>query len=366
MHSYSLDEYGLDGCYSITSNVYSVPEWDCLHTLVQIRSSQYMISPPIQTSETMYEIGSILATGTYGKVYHAKRSCSEETRNIVIKEHETDSPTSYTLHEAILHAIVHKTFTDIGLGCVIPALYEVTTRNDSAVCMAMEWVPGSTLLHYFHIYLTRISNSVITPSLPDSLEHARSKNDSLLLDILVQVAIYLTILQKKLQFMHRDLKINNVLLRHTSARSRSVLRRLDHPLLDKPWECRHDVVVIDFGFSCMKGQSTFEAGFFFKSYPPSVNHGRDLALFLYSIHAFFPLNHYVSPTLWAFLQSCMLVHVDGTPISLFQGIQTNGTPCVPGSSVPFDKGIYHFLQKDSIDLSACDPSVFLKNVNNIL
>lgn len=358
-----LNSYGLEGCYAISSNVYDVPNWNDLHTLERYKSQIYKIVPPLHGVDILYEMGPILATGTYGTVYHAKRTRSTKCHNIVIKQHETTS-----LHEAILHAIVHKTFTSLGLGFAIPELYEVTSKSEhtSVLCMAMEWVPGSTLLDYFHIYFTKITNAAIHVTLPDSLQKARAKNDALLLDVLVQVAIYLTILQKKLQFHHRDLKVNNILIRHTSARSRFVLRRLDHPLLTKPWECHHDVVVIDFGFSCMMGSDPFEAGTFFKAYSSSINHGRDLALLIYSIHAFFPLDQYISPKLYAFLQSCMKIPMGVTTVQLLHGIQTDGSPCLSGSAVPFDEGIYHFLQKDSIDLSSCDTSAFLKNVNTIL
>jgi len=356
-----LDSYGLNGCYYNSPNVHDVPEWNQLYRLEHYKEQMYTIAPLLHGINIQYEIGSILAIGTYGKVFHAKRARQGKERNIVIKEQETTAP-----HEAILHAIVHKTFTEIGLGCVIPELYEVTSRTPHSIYMAMEWVQGSTLLHYFHIYLTPIRNAAITPTLPESLEVARIKNDTLLLDILVQVAIYLTILQKKLQFNHRDLKINNVLIRHTSARSRSIIRKLDHPLLSKPWDCRHDVVVIDFGFSCMMGDLPFEAGTFFKSYPSSINSGRDLALFIYSIHAFFPLDQYLSPSLWTFLQSCMAIPMGTTIVQLLNGIKTDGTPCLPGSKISFNEGIYHFLQNEELDLSSCDPFIFLKNVNYIL
>ena len=358
---YSLDTYGLIGCYYITSNVYNVPLWKYLHTLMPLNEQTYTIIPPLHGLSTIYQMGSVLAVGTYGKVIHAKRARNAEERHIVIKENETDT-TSYSLHEAILHAIVHKTFTEIGLGYVIPELYEVTAHTTGSMCMAMEWVPGSTLLHYFHIYLTRIKHAATTRILPESLEIARKKNDTLILDVLVQIAIYLTILQKKLQFNHRDLKVNNVLIRHTSSRSRSILRRLDHPLLKKPWDCRNDVVVIDFGFSSIHGDSSFEAGLFYKSYPSSMKPGRDLALLIYSIHAFFPLDQYLSPICWRFLQSCMTTD----SICILNGIQTDGTPCVSGSPIIFDEGIYHFLQKESVDVVGCNPYTFLKDVNNIL
>jgi hypothetical protein len=62
----------------------------------------------------------------------------------------------------------------------------------------------------------------------------------------------------------------------------------------------------------------------------------------------------------------MKIPMGATTVQLLHGIQTDGTPCPPESTVPFNEGIYHFLQKDFIDLSSCDPSAFLKNVNTIL
>jgi hypothetical protein len=71
---HSLDQYGLDGCYYITSNVYNVPEWDQLHTLYPMKEHVYAIAPLLHEMNTQYEFGSILAVGTYGKVFHAKRA----------------------------------------------------------------------------------------------------------------------------------------------------------------------------------------------------------------------------------------------------------------------------------------------------
>ena len=114
----------------------------------------------------------------------------------------------------------------------------------------------------------------------------------------------------------------------------------------------------------MKGTPLFEAGTFFKS--PTTHQGRDLAMLIYSIHAFFPLDQYVSPLLWSFLERSTTGHMGSTPVSLLHGIQTDGTPCPKGSKIPFDEGIYYFLQKDSVDLPGCDPFVFLKNANDSL
>ena len=61
---YSLDSYGLDGCYYITSNVYNVPNWDQLHSLYPVKERVYAIAPLLHGVDTRYEMGSILAVGT--------------------------------------------------------------------------------------------------------------------------------------------------------------------------------------------------------------------------------------------------------------------------------------------------------------
>jgi hypothetical protein len=62
----------------------------------------------------------------------------------------------------------------------------------------------------------------------------------------------------------------------------------------------------------------------------------------------------------------MMILMGSTTVQLLNGIRTNGTPCLPGSTIPFDEGLYHFLQKKEVNLTSCDPFVFLKNVNHIM
>ena len=362
---HSLEEYGFDGCSIETTNgtvdIRNIPSLSTIRTL-QFMDGQLSVDHPLNNGITpSYEIGSILAEGTYGRVYHARRATrSTHARNIVIKE-----SSSATLEEPMLHAIAHKTFADIGLGSVIPEFYEVT-KQSSSLFMAMEWIQGSTLLKFFHVYLTKITNAAKVIFLPDSLQASRTRNDTLLLDVLVQSSIYLTILQKKLRFNHRDMKLNNLLIRHTSSRSRSILRKLDHPLLPTPWNCLYDLVMIDFGFACIacdSKKSMLEAGTFFKPDYDCMNAGRDLALLIYSIHAYFPLDQYVSPSLWTFLHQCMIAHKGDKHIQLLHGIQTDGTPCgTSHTPVPFDAGIYLFLRETDVEIPGCIPSVFLKGI----
>jgi len=349
-------------------------------SLYSVVENEWIVYPPLSNGTIpLYTFGSVLAEGTYGRIYHVKRETASNVkvlnstvetltrsgpiRNIVIKE------SSDTVHEAILHAIVHKLFKTIGLGSVIPELYEACIRKvnyTTSFLLAMEWIQGSTLLRFFHIYLTKIINASKLQTLPTSLEIARKRNDELLLDILVQTAMYLHIMQTKLKFNHRDLKLNNVLIRHTSSRSRSILRRIDHPLLSKPWDCKYDLVIIDFGFSCIaceSKKSKFEAGNFFKPDYHCMKEGRDLALLLYSIHAFFPLDQYLSPTFWTFLQSCMIANQGTKQYQLLEGVQQDGTP---GPPVQLNEGVYKFLRETSTEIPGCVPAKFLDSIKFFL
>jgi serine/threonine protein kinase len=375
---HSLESYGLDGWYvemapkSIEFHHTPTPS----RTLYSVVKDEWMVYPPLSNGTIpMYTFGSVLAEGTYGRIYHVKREIatldssvetltrSGTSRNIVIKE------SSATVHEAILHAIIHKLFKTIGLGSVIPELYEACVRkvnNNTSFLLAMEWIQGSTLLQFFHIYLTKITNAAKVQILPTSLEVARKRNDELLIDILVQTAMYLHIMQTKLKFNHRDLKLNNVLIRHTSSRSRSILRRIDHPLLSKPWDCKYDLVIIDFGFSCVAcetKESKFEAGSFFKPDYHCMKEGRDLALLLYSIHAFFPLDQYISPSLWTFLQSCMIANQGTKQYQLLEGVQLDGTP---GPPVQLNEGVYKFLRENCTEIPSCVPATFLQSIQSIV
>ena len=161
----------------------------------------------------------------------------------------------------------------------------------------MEFVEGETL-HRF------LGKRFIESSIP---------NDMLLIDVIVQLSIYLEVLQKKLFFNHRDLKTNNVLLRKHGPAWK---KEFKHPALPKPWIGRHDLVIIDFGFSCLaygvdNPKSIVQAGCWFRTDHDCLKEGRDLALFLYCLHACFPLQRRISADLWKLLRDATTVQVGG-------------------------------------------------------
>jgi serine/threonine protein kinase len=197
------------------------------------------------------------------------------------------------------------------------------------------------------------------------------KNELLLLDAMIQLAFYLQILQEKVRFNHRDMKINNVFIRHHGIRE-AWERKLTIPVLGE-WACRMDTVLIDFGFSCISCGEGFVnpratligAGSWFKPEHDCLKYGRDLAQFLYSIHCFFPLQNYISPALFTILHRVMRAEKAGRSIDLLKGIDAKGNPIastyVP-RSIHFNHGIYIFLRESDVDVPECRPSAFFEAI----
>jgi serine/threonine protein kinase len=232
-----------------------------------------------------------------------------------------------------------------------------------SIWIVMEYVNGSTLEKFLKRKLIPVRNG-----------HSRTvatTNEKILIDVLIQLAVYLKILQEKVRFNHRDLKINNLFVRH-HALDEHWKQTLSIPVIGD-WECIHDIVLLDFGFSCIACGSGFDnpratlvgAGSWFKSEHDCLKYGRDLGQFLYSLHCTFPLQDYVSPTFFDLLHKSMFAirGEEKEKIDLLMGFGDDGSP-LGGSALPrsvkFNDGIYIFLRDSTVDIPGCNPSVFLK------
>jgi len=267
------------------------------------------------------------------------------------------------LYEAFLHALLMKFLATQGLETAVPHLYEITattvTQNPptdpadfEAIWMTMELIEGETLqTHLSHVF--------------ELGQHA--KNDRILLDILFQLTHILHLLQSALRFNHRDLKINNLFIRrHAAAEGWS--RRVPAGDGTHIWECVRDLVLIDFGFSCIACGTGFEnpratlvgAGSYYGAEHDCMKVGRDLAHFLYSLHAAFPLQSYLSPSLFALLHNAVRAYRDGAEIDMWRGFAEDGTPLPIDATlpvaVPFNNGIYAFLRDGDTDVPGCAPA----------
>jgi serine/threonine protein kinase len=271
------------------------------------------------------------------------------------------------LYEAYLHALLDVTLERAGIRGFVPRLHEVVGLSISGepltspveldtIWMTMEFMDGCTLEKYIGFKFR--SGTV-------------ASNTVLIKEILLQLAHVLNVLQAKLLFNHRDLKINNLYVRlHDDIDWRKWLLIPGIGRL----ECRTDLVMIDFGFSCIACGSGFSkprstllgAGVYFTPDDDCLKKGRDLAQFLYSLHCAFPLQNYISKPLYDMIHTAMLAEKRGRLMTrtydLFMGVDAAGNPTIhsklPGS-IKYNDGIYLFLKDNGVDVPGCEPVAIL-------
>jgi len=335
--------------------------------------------------------------GGYAKIYGGRRAIFKQekdnnTGSIILQKHgnfepvcikkiplnimpeeESQTPRSRAktyeeevnaiLYEAYIHAVICKLFERSGYAEAVPYLHEVCAiskdgtnstlpTNIESVWLVMELLHGCTLEKFFR-------RSLITGQ--------TEGNDLLVLDVMIQIAFYLKLLQDNLHFNHRDMKINNIFVRsHDTPWRRSI------PLIGLgSYNCLNDVVLIDYGFACFScGPGTpnpratlLGAGSWFCDQHDCMKYGRDLGQFLFSIHCHFPFETYFSPWLCLFLRTTTVATKGAVTVDIMKGFDDNGKPIRTVTGVPkFNDGIYKFLRENDVDIPGCRPVVFLKSL----
>lgn len=296
-----------------------------------------------------------------------------------------------SLREGLIHALVAAALEGTPLRGATPALYEVFARGPTrplcaadltSVCISMEHVRGSTLYAYLKGALRQAGEAGDPP--------LRAANDAVLLDVLVQLALALDLLQRSLGFSHRDLKVNNLLVRQGPPPAEP----LHHEALPAPWTRRAEVVLIDFGFACCTAvpgggeEPPLSAGTWFLPSDGGGKPGRDLAQFLYCLHCYFPLHAYFSDALVGTIADALRVPTrTGGVVELLHGINEDGSPLSacpasgdsgadrgsregdaarPRRGPTFHSGIYTFLHRPDVDLDACSPRALLHRLRGNL
>ena len=294
-------------------------------------------------------------------------SAEEDAARHEVRQRIYEDEINAILYEAFLHTILLKTLESVGFASAVPHIYEViaSTKTQSptsptdfeSVWISMEFIQGQTLEKYLTANLR---------------PEAKERNEAILLDILIQLAFYLQILQDKVRFNHRDLKVNNVFTRIHAPEER--WSRTIHVPGVGNWSCTHDIVIIDFGFSCVACGSGFPnpratlvgAGSWFRAEDDCLKYGRDLCQFLYSIHSMFPLQNYVRDAFFDIIHNAMVAHKGGRAFDLMMGIDENGSPR-PGTRLPptvdFHDGVYIFLRQEDVDVPGCSPREFLTRLS---
>jgi len=389
---------GLSLSLDLHDLVRSLPSWRHLNILQDANATALLFpnapltSPDISGSFIPgYTKGAILnSKGSYSNIYYGRRTlykCKslvgdrldvsrwvpphdiaiKEIYLNITKEEDTASPQSRhdayedeisaILYEAVIHVLVYKSLDFVGLSRYTPRMYEIVAEavppSDSpthitSIWFCMELLKGSTMDEYLRKYLVK-SN--------------RARNEVILTDFLIQCAVVLNHLQTKLRFHHRDLKLNNIYQREPSTGIRAPLTLPN----GVKWVPTLDLVLLDFGFSCIACGSISRtprstlvgAGSWFTLDDDCCKEGRDMAQLIFSLHCHFPLQDYVGADYLSFFRHVMMATDHGRPIQILNGFTPDGHLLAAGAPFDYHNGIYHFLKRNSVDIPLCKPSVFL-------
>ena len=316
-----------------------------------------------------WHIGDLYREGTYGKIYKANRmvvkrrldtlfDVVEAPEEVIIKR--TNPPAGsaclpiedVTAHtsEALLHVLAWRAMQLTAAPWAIPRPYEVfgdygtSTKGWKSMSLCMSYVNGRTLYSYMQKYWT-----------PDT----KDENSRSFLAIMSQVAYILHYMQVNLRLNHRDVKVNNIMIRR---RADPVTLELEGVSMSSEFE----LTLIDFGFACVGCPppavplTAFQAGSWFPMGEVCCKAGRDLAQLIFCIHCYFPLEKYLTATVAAAVRTWMLI--PGTSTDAPHGFTKEERPRRAGAKGPveYNTGIYEFLRRPDVDPVSCAPLTVFK------
>jgi serine/threonine protein kinase len=300
------------------------------------------------------------------KQIHINLTPEEEAQTPLSKSHTCNDEINAILYEAYIHALLCKTFAEFNVSHAVPDLHEVLAltksgnethnpTNIETIWIGMELIHGQTLENFLKHHLK-----------PHNYQH----NQKIIIDILVQLAYYLHILQEKLHFNHRDMKINNLFIRYHEP---SWSRTLHNVPLFNTWLCNVDLVIIDFGFACIScgsdsprpRASLLSAGSWFRPEHDCLKYGRDIGQLLYSLQVHFPFNEYFDTIFCNLLKSACTARTKSTYVNILNGINNDGNPFYTNKPT-FSDGIYLFLREQGTDIEGCKPSRILLSLKEYI
>lgn len=318
--------------------------------------------------------GAIHDEGTYGKIYKAYRICvkripgagpgggdgflmaSPEAQEVALKQTLPADSRAYmneaevTAHvsEALLHVLAWNIMQRTTLPWAVPRPYEMFGDYDASaggwrnMTLCMDFVRGRTL----HGYLERTWSRT-----------TQRENAVCFLEILGQMACILYALQRFLRLNHRDVKINNIMVRRRTAGSAATLR-----LGGAEISTQMELTLIDFGFACVgcppprPPMSAFHASTYFTPHEMCCKVGRDLAQLIFCIHCYFPLHQYLPRELYREVRGWLQITWAEGVADAFYGFEEDGTPHSTTAGPPtYHQGVYEFLRRAEVDVPACEP-----------
>jgi serine/threonine protein kinase len=321
-----------------------------------------------------WHIGQLYREGTYGKIFKAFRMIVERRPDrlfdVVESPHEVivkqtlppvgstvlpaEDVTAHT-SEALLHVLAWQTIQTTATPWAIPRPYEVFGDCVAGSEAAPEWRSMSLCMSYVH---GRTLYSYIQKHWRTNTKEANARS---FVEILAQVAYILFHLQREMRLNHRDVKVNNILVRQ---RRSPVVLDLDGYVM----VTRYEVTLIDFGFACVgcppprEPMTVFQAGSWFPFGELCCKVGRDLAQLMYCIHCYFPLAEYLPSDIMDIVRVWMQIPWSGGVADGLRGFTKEGRPRRAGAvgAPEYNTGIYEFLRRPDVDPALCDPQAIFK------
>jgi serine/threonine protein kinase len=231
-----------------------------LHTPKSLKKITNTVFSTPTNSVSLHTIATVMS-GSFGTVYIVSRETEKASTTVFLKT-SPEYPNSLFL-EAILQSAAHSTLKLYGFSNAVPKVVDLFKHPEHGIVFTTERVPGAQL---FADYLKHGLHWGI-PS---------AENDMKILNVIVQVATYLAILESNIGLNHRDLKGTNVLMVAPSQVWKKTVS-----VGSNKWtlQCDQKAVLIDFGFSCIgknDGQTVVSAGEHLPTIDFCPKKGRDL------------------------------------------------------------------------------------------
>ena len=316
-----------------------------------------------------WKIGDLYREGTYGKIYKAHRmvvkrrkdtlfDVVESPQEVIVKSTEpvglvlpAEDVTAHT-SEALLHVLAWKTMANTATPWAIPRPYEVFGDRCSSGWKSMSFCMSYVNGRILHTHIQKYWKP-----------NTKTENSRSFLEILGQIAYILHHLQCKIRLNHRDIKINNIMIRNAS---KPVHLTLDGDTITTDYE----ITVIDFGFACVglpppqEPITAFQAGSWFPPGDLCCKVGRDIAQLIFCIHCYFPIEEYLTPTIVGAVRSWMTILWSGGLVDILNGFTKNGKP-LRAPRPEYHTGIYDFLRRPDVDVILCDPLRIFKACHDL-
>ena len=180
---YSLDSIGIEGQYRIEQ----IPSISL--DVLPIYSEKSHILTSQKGKRATFTKESALGHGSYGNLYLTLRESDGEQKACLMKQPRLAEMN--LIQEGILQHIAQQTAEQEGIGWCIPKVYDVFLRQQK-VWFSMEYISGNSVLDWFS---------------------KTSSADRDFLFLLAQICLSLLCLETNLGLDHRDLKLDNLLIK---------------------------------------------------------------------------------------------------------------------------------------------------------